>query len=385
MGLLLSALGGAADAGQKMLEDKMKSEDLSARDEQHAKLQADLDVKRQATIEAMKAARDDTARTNQVNTINGQLSLNADGALTQRYAGDDTLNPEQQRQQRVAKEREKMDFMRDPRNRVQAAVETGYETPAVLLNNDAKYAKLAGDVEVRSAMAEAKNAKTAADQQIALAKLEATLASASQSKPPAGYRALPNGNMQAIPGGPADMKQQGALNADTAQLTGSISSFDRLGTAANAVLNHPGLAGITGLRGSLPNMPGGDAADAQALLGTLKSQVGFGVLQDMRNNSKTGGALGSVSDAEGKRLEANLAALEKSQSLEQFQASLRQIVDYSETAKDRVREAFNLRHGDKAVTGSPGAAPRAMTPADIAHLPSGATFTAPDGSIRRKP
>lgn len=167
---------------------------------------------------------------------------------------------------------------------------------------------------------------------------------AEQGKPPAGYRKTAGGNLEAIPGGPADLKLQGTFNQDTAALTGSVSGFDRLATAANEVLNHPGLAGITGLRGKIPNMPGTDAANAEALLATLKSQVGFGVLQDMRNNSKTGGALGSVSDAEGKRLEANLAALDKAQSLDQYKTQLKKIIDYADQAKSRLRESFNLRH-----------------------------------------
>lgn len=167
---------------------------------------------------------------------------------------------------------------------------------------------------------------------------------AGAGKVPPGYRQTPDGNLQAIPGGPADTKLQGALNQDTATLQGSTNSMDRLATAANEALNHPGLQGITGLRGAIPNIPGSAAADAQAKLSTLKSQVGFGVLQDMRNNSKTGGALGSVSDAEGKRLEANLAALENAQSTDQMKDSLRKIIQYTGEAKDRLRNAFNMKH-----------------------------------------
>lgn len=172
-------------------------------------------------------------------------------------------------------------------------------------------------------------------------------------RPPQGYDWGPadadgKKTLYPVKGGPADTKLAGVFNTDTAMLTNSISAFDRLATSANEVLNHPGLPGITGLRGALPNIPGGDAANAQSLLATLKSQVGFGVLQDMRNNSKTGGALGAVSDAEGKRLENNLAALEKAQSLEQFQAQLKKIVDYAQEAKDRMRSAFNLKHPDSA-------------------------------------
>jgi len=166
-------------------------------------------------------------------------------------------------------------------------------------------------------------------------------------KPPAGYRWKPDGSLEAVPGGPADLKLQGQFNQDTATLNNSTNSMDRLAMAANEALQSPGLGGITGLRGAIPNIPGTAAADAQAKLNTLKSQVAFGVLQEMRNNSKTGGALGQVSDAEGKRLEANLAALENAQSVEQMKDSLAKIIDYAGGAKDRIRLAYNLKHSGK--------------------------------------
>jgi hypothetical protein len=174
-----------------------------------------------------------------------------------------------------------------------------------------------------------------------------------QGKVPAGYRANPDGTMTAIQGGPADLKLQGAFNQDTAALNGSMNSMDRLAVAANEVMKHPGLPGTSGLRGALPNIPGSDAANAAALINTLKSQVAFGVLQDMRNNSKTGGALGNVSDKEGQLLQSNIAALEKSQSVESMRANLQKIIDYSAGAKDRLRQAYNLKHGGQPYGNNP--------------------------------
>lgn len=199
-----------------------------------------------------------------------------------------------------------------------------------------------------------------------------------QGKIPQGYRQTADGNLQAIPGGPADLKLAGALNQDTQALTSSSSAMDRLATAANEAMNHPGLAGTAGLRGSIPNIPGSQAADAAALLNTLKSQVAFGVLQDMRNNSKTGGALGSVSDAEGKRLEANLAALEKSQSVEQLRASLRKIIDYTQGAKDRLSMAYNLKHGDGSVNPVRQNAPQ-PTQQPVSKVINGVTYVQQNG------
>ena len=142
-------------------------------------------------------------------------------------------------------------------------------------------------------------------------------------------------------------------------LQSSNAAFDRLGASANQLLNHPGLAGITGLRGKIPNIPGSAAADAEAQLQTLKSQIGFGVMQELRNNSKTGSSgLGALSDAEGKRLEQNLAALDKAQSLEQMKSSLKSILDYTNGAKDRLRDAFNIKHKN--------ALPEAAAPAPAA-------------------
>jgi hypothetical protein len=164
------------------------------------------------------------------------------------------------------------------------------------------------------------------------------------AKVPPGYRATPDGNLEAIPGGPADTKLQGALNQDTQTLQSSISDLDRLAQSSNMLKNHAGLKGITGLRGAIPNIPGSSAADAQAQMNTLKSQIAFSVLQTMRNNSKTGGALGSVSDAEGKRLEANLAALENAQSFEQMQKSLDAIIQFTDEAKGRMSSAYNMKH-----------------------------------------
>lgn len=169
-----------------------------------------------------------------------------------------------------------------------------------------------------------------------------------QPRVPPGYRMTKDGNMEAVPGGPADLKLQGAFNQDTAALSGATSSMDRLATAANELMRHPGLGGITGKMSMFPNVPGSDAANAQAKLNTLKSQVGFGVLQDMRNNSRTGGALGSVSDAEGKRLEANLSALENAQSEDQMKESLQKILEYTAGAKVRLQQAFNMKHSPKS-------------------------------------
>lgn len=163
---------------------------------------------------------------------------------------------------------------------------------------------------------------------------------------------------------PADTKLTGAYNADTASLESTTSAMNRLAQEANRMLQHPGLTKATGamsvvpLVGGVATIPGTDAANFKAGLDTLKSQVGFGVLQAMRDASKTGGALGAISDKENVMLQNNLAALDRAQSAPEFKAALGRILEYTEGAKGRLRNAYNVKHSGRAPTGAePAAAP----------------------------
>ena len=191
-------------------------------------------------------------------------------------------------------------------------------------------------------------------QQADMARLTASLKPnpADQQRPPPGYRPTPEGNLQAIPGGPADLKQQGAFNQDTALLQNTTGALDRLAVAANEVMTAPGLGRITGLTGVVPNVPGFAGADTAAKLQTLKAQVGFNVLQEMRNASKTGGALGQVTEKELGFLQNALAAIDTSQSEDQMKESLQKIIDYASGAKVRLNQAFNTKHSGQQAPGT---------------------------------
>ena len=165
-------------------------------------------------------------------------------------------------------------------------------------------------------------------------------AGGSFAKAPSGYQWTEEGGLSAIPGGPADLKRTKEFNQAATVYSGSVAQMDRLASEANKLLQHPGLDRIFGLVGAVPDMPGSDAATARAILDTLKSQVGFNVLQEMRNNSKTGGALGNVSDKEVGFLQTNLAPLGNLQSPEAAKEALQQIIAYAEAAKGRFRDAF---------------------------------------------
>lgn len=77
-----------------------------------------------------------------------------------------------------------------------------------------------------------------------------------------------------------------------------------------------------GVGSLLKNLPGSSARDFAAQLDTLKANIIAGELTAMREASKTGGALGNVSDKESAFLSASLGALDVGQSPGNFKEQL---------------------------------------------------------------
>lgn len=84
---------------------------------------------------------------------------------------------------------------------------------------------------------------------------------------------------------------------------------------------------VTGMGSLLSAVPGSPAHNVANLVNTVKANIGFDRLQQMRASSPTGGALGNVSDTENKMLQATLGALEQSQSEDQFRYNLQRVKD----------------------------------------------------------
>ncbi len=135
--------------------------------------------------------------------------------------------------------------------------------------------------------------------------------------------------------------RQADLGKAKSSLDSSISNVDRMADVARSIKADPALASITGVQGVFPNWPGGRAANVQARLDNLTSQAGFAVLQAMRDASKTGGALGSVSDFENRQLQNNLAALQRAQSADQFKSELDKLIQWGDGVKQRLQAAYD--------------------------------------------
>lgn len=143
-------------------------------------------------------------------------------------------------------------------------------------------------------------------------------------KPPAGYRWKQDGTLEAIPGGPTDIKA-GELGAKADQRKAAAA-----GAAENvlsAVSDARKLVGINtaGVGSSLAAIPGTDARDLQSKLETIKANLGFDRLQQMREQSPTGGALGAVAVQELTALQSTVASLDQGQSRAELKKSLEKI------------------------------------------------------------
>ena len=85
----------------------------------------------------------------------------------------------------------------------------------------------------------------------------------------------------------------------------------------------------TGVFGILSSKIGGTSArNLKTKLDTIKANLSFDTLQEMRNASKTGGALGQVSERELELLGATVASLDIGQSQSQLKNSLKQVQDH---------------------------------------------------------
>lgn len=138
---------------------------------------------------------------------------------------------------------------------------------------------------------------------------------------PPGYRLRADGSLEAIPGGPADIRagEAGAKADQRKQLaiSSAKSVLDTVGDAKKLV----GFS-TAGLGSWTASLPATDARDLAAKLETIKANLGFDRLQQMREASPTGGALGQVAVQELVALQSTVASLDQGQSPAQLRQSL---------------------------------------------------------------
>jgi hypothetical protein len=131
----------------------------------------------------------------------------------------------------------------------------------------------------------------------------------------------------------ADLKTYEAQKTQQGKVQAITDNADRI---INTIDQAIPLVGYTtaGLAGAA-NIPGTEGRDLETALTTIKANLGFDRLQQMRDASKTGGALGQVAVKELEALQATVASLDRGQSPDKLRENLKDIKYYY----DRWRKA----------------------------------------------
>jgi hypothetical protein len=183
-------------------------------------------------------------------------------------------------------------------------------------------------------------------------------------KPPKDYRWKADGSAEPIPGGPADLKsgEQGA-KASAKRESQVAQAESVLGTIADAKkLVGYNTAGVGGL---LAKVPMTDARNLQAKLETVKANLGFDRLQQMRDQSPTGGALGAVAVQELVALQSTVASLDQLQSPSEIGKALQKIEGHYRRWVDVMQQG---QGGQGGASGSWGDKPAAGGVVDFGSL-----------------
>jgi hypothetical protein len=161
-------------------------------------------------------------------------------------------------------------------------------------------------------------------------------------------------------------KREAALPEATSAIKGFEAKADNFVADLQKLKDHPGLSEITGLIGGRTPALTDAGRAAQALYDKVAAKGGFQALQDLRSASKTGGALGNVSNQEGKQLASSFAAIDRKQNAEDLKAALETAIADVQGSKTRMREAYDSTYSYKSerALSSPSPAPKPAQPSN---------------------
>lgn len=146
-----------------------------------------------------------------------------------------------------------------------------------------------------------------------------------------------------------------SLESKTGRIDADINEAIRLA---------PGGSGFASL---LKGIPTTQAMKLDSVLTSIRANNGFDTLIEMRQNSPTGGALGNVSDFEGRNLQAAIAELNQALDDKSLIAALQKVKRARDEALQRTRSQFQREaqffglEAEAAALGAPVAAPAATT------------------------
>lgn len=134
------------------------------------------------------------------------------------------------------------------------------------------------------------------------------------------------------------------------------SAFDKAGKAsqiARGLINHPGLSNAVGpLDSQLPTVRE-DTANFETELETLKTKVFVSAITEMRELSKTGGALGSVTEREIEKMENSFRNLQLRQGDANMRENLEKLAQDFDDSIARIKQAYEQEYGSDSQIPAP--------------------------------
>jgi hypothetical protein len=171
----------------------------------------------------------------------------------------------------------------------------------------------------------------------------------------------------------------------------TIQTMFKTGQEALRLSDHSGLASAVGpIQGRLPTLRD-DPANFEADVGTLGTKLFINTINSMRELSKTGGAVGSVTEKEMTKLENAQRSLSLTQADGNMRGNLQKLVGDINDSMAAVAAAYKQQYGedlpfqkievpDTAKGGAQVARPKSV--AEAAKLPKGTPFIDPNGIER---
>lgn len=169
-------------------------------------------------------------------------------------------------------------------------------------------------------------------------------------KPPKGYQRVWDEAESTyrdvpIPGGEAaraeeeaNTKAYQAFQADREQMGAIMENID----AADTLINN----WTAGAGSLLDSIPATQARDLKARMETVRANIGFDKLNEMRQTSPTGGALGQVTERELNFLQSVRGSLDTGQSPDQLRQTLQEIKASLQRLQEVRQIAFQLQYAE---------------------------------------
>tara|TARA_R110000796_G_scaffold45393_2_gene109854 strand:- start:840 stop:2294 length:1455 start_codon:yes stop_codon:yes gene_type:complete len=176
---------------------------------------------------------------------------------------------------------------------------------------------------------------------------------AARRPPPERFQEVSPGVQQSSETGeiisaPLTREQQREQEREEARPT-DVGALQSLSRQTKTVVNNIDLAlelvgpTTTGWGAAISILPNTDARKLRNYLTTIRANIGFDTLREMREASKTGGALGNVSEQENVLLQAVKGALDQSQA-DQLVSNLNKIKELYPIVLAEKEAAFKLRY-----------------------------------------